>query len=81
MTNPIVFFDIAGPDNTKLIDFYTTVFEWEFNQAGQFSVDVVSPLDGTIRQDPAEKRIYIGVTDVTAALTEIENNGNQVIIP
>jgi predicted enzyme related to lactoylglutathione lyase len=31
-----------------------------------FSTSVTAPLPGQIRQDPAEKRIYLGVADVAA---------------
>ena len=57
MAKPVVFFDIAGPDDEALKDFYSTVFEWEFDQAGRFDVPVITPLSGTIRKDPNEKRI------------------------
>ena len=29
MTSPIVFFDIAGPDDQELRQFYSNVFGWE----------------------------------------------------
>ena len=80
MTYPIVFFDIAGPDD-GLGDFYSTVFGWNLDAQGQFSVPVMNPIDATIRQDPAEKRLYIGVPDVTACLSEIETAGGSVDVP
>lgn len=43
-----------------------------------FSTSVTAPLPGQIRQDPAEKRIYLGVPDVTATLEEIEASGGIV---
>ena len=55
---PIVFFDVAGPDRKALADFYLQIFGWELDKKGNFSVEVVSPLPGTIRADPTEKRIY-----------------------
>ena len=69
MAQPIVFFDIAGPDDEALKSFYSSIFGWEFDQAGQFDVPVATPIKGAIRKDPAEKRIYLGVTDVTASLS------------
>lgn len=81
MTSPIVFFDIAGPDDTKLKTFYSSVFDWEADHAGQFSIPVVTPIQGTIRKDPAEKRIYLGVQDVSATLIEIEKAGGSVDEP
>ena len=78
MSSPVVFFDIAGTDDEALKDFYEAVFGWNINDAGQFSVRVTSPIDATIRKDPAEKRIYIGVADVAASLTHIEAAGGTV---
>ena len=69
MVQPIVFFDIAGPDDEALKSFYSTIFGWEFDQSGQFGVPVATPIKGAIRKDPTEKRIYLGVTDVTATLS------------
>ena len=81
MAQPIVFFDIAGPDDEALKTFYSSVFEWETDQAGQFAVPVASPIGGAIRKDPAEKRIYVGVSDVTVTLSLIEQSGGTVEVP
>jgi len=81
MTQPIVFFDIAGPDDAALKRFYSSNFGWEFDQAGQFDVPVATPIKGAIRKDPIEKRIYLGVPDVTAALSLIEQSGGTVDVP
>jgi predicted enzyme related to lactoylglutathione lyase len=42
---------------------------------------VATPLSATIRKDPTEKRIYVGVPDVTATLTHIEQSGGSVDVP
>ena len=81
MAQPIVFFDIAGEDDEALRDFYASVFGWETHPTGQFSVPVIAPLDGAIRKDPAEKRIYVGVPDVTACLEQVERSGGTVDQP
>lgn len=81
MTIPMVFFDIAGPDDEALKGFYSAVFDWEFDQAGQFEVSVAPPVKAAIRKDPAEKRIYLGVPDVAASLTKIERAGGAVDAP
>lgn len=78
MSQPIVFFDIAGQNDSDLRKFYSSVFGWEIDQAGQFQVDIVSPINGAIRKDPTEKRIYIGVPDVSTSLTNIERAGGTV---
>ncbi len=81
MTLPIVYFDIAGPEDEALKSFYSSICEWEFDQAGQFEVSVAASINGAIRKDPAEKRIYLGVPDVTATLTLIEQSGGTVDVP
>ena len=81
MALPIVFLDIAGPDDEVLKNFYTSVCGWEFDQTGQFEVSVGASINGAIRKDPAEKRIYLGVPDVTATLTLIEQSGGTVDVP
>ncbi len=81
MSNPIVFIDFAGPDDEALGRFYASVFGWEPDDAGQFSPPVVAPLSCAIRKDPAEKRVYVGVPDVTASLSLIEESGGTIDVP
>ena len=78
VTQPIVFFDIAGSDDESLKNFYSSVFGWEIDKTGQFSVAVTAPIQGSIRKDPAEKRIYMGVPDVSACLSFIEQSGGTI---
>jgi len=81
MSAPIVFFDIAGPDSEALRTFYSRLFGWAPDGGGQFAVNVDGPLLAAFRQDPAEKRLYIGVNDVTQKLKEIEANGGSIDVP
>lgn len=78
MPAPIVFFDIAGPDAAQLKGFYSGVFGWGID--GNNAIDT-GALKGTLRQDPAEKIIYIGVPDINAALKEIEAAGGKTAMP
>ncbi len=79
---PIVFFDLAGPESAALKDFYSKLFGWTADATGNLSVPVTSPLAGTVRSgDPTEKRIYIGVDDVSAKLAEIAANGGTIDAP
>ena len=83
MTTPIVFFDIAGPDAAGQSAFYRTVFGWEIAADGRVTVDVAggSRLSGTLRADPADKMIYLGVEDVDQALAEVVANGGTMNAP
>jgi uncharacterized protein len=78
MPAPIVFFDIAGPDAAKLKSFYSGVFGWDINAANAIRTGA---LDGTLRQDPAEKIIYLGVPDINAALAQVKAAGGTVDVP
>ncbi|HEY2069429.1 MAG TPA: hypothetical protein VGG48_07740 [Rhizomicrobium sp.] len=75
---PIVFFDIAGPDAAKLKSFYSGIFHWNID--GKNAIDT-GALKGTLRQDPTEKLLYIGVPDINAALEEIKAAGGTVAMP
>ena len=62
-------------------NFYSSIFGWEIDQAGQFGIPVATPIKGAIRKDPTEKRIYLGVPDITASLSLIEQSGGTVDVP
>ncbi len=81
MPAPIVFFDIAGPDMARQAAFYRAVFGWEIAADGRFSAAAAAPLPGTLRADPADKVIYLGVEDVTAALAQVVANGGKIVAP
>jgi predicted enzyme related to lactoylglutathione lyase len=54
---------------------------WEVGPGGQLSVTAQQPLMGLLRVDPAEKVIYLGVPDVSAALQTVVAHGGQVVAP
>jgi predicted enzyme related to lactoylglutathione lyase len=78
---PIVFFDIAGPDSGQLREFYAEMFGWEIGSDGRFTAPVVSPLPAAMRQDPAERVLYIGVDDIAAKLEQVCSMGGAVDMP
>jgi uncharacterized protein len=75
---PIVFFDIAGPDAAKLKSFYSDNFGWQIDAADGITT---ANLKGTLRQDPPEKILYLGVPDIDAALKKIVASGGAVVLP
>ena len=82
MTAPLVFLDIAGPDDEGLKRFYRKAFDWNFDdEGGPVTLDVMQPLHMAIRKDPKEKRLYLGVKDVAKKLKEIEAAGGSVDTP
>jgi predicted enzyme related to lactoylglutathione lyase len=78
MTSPIVFFDIAGPDMARLRTFYADNFGWRIDGAGAIATPQLS---GTLRQDPPEKIIYIGVADLDAAIARVKSSGGTIETP
>ena len=78
MPAPIVFFDIAGPDAAKLKSFYAGVFGWSIDAANAIKTGA---LVGTLRQDPAEKILYLGVPDINAALAQVKAAGGTIDVP
>jgi len=82
MTAPIVFFDIAGPAEARLGDFYRDVFGWTASVGPNYAIPIAGPpLMGTLRQDPPGKTLYIGVEDVSATLEEIVKHGGAIQAP
>jgi predicted enzyme related to lactoylglutathione lyase len=75
---PIVFFDIAGPDAAKLKDFYAANFGWSIDAANLIKTP---QLEGALRQDPAEKVLYIGVTNLDAAMARVIATGGALVSP
>ena len=81
---PIVFFDIAGPDMASQKAFYKDVFGWEANAMGSLAPPITtvgSALPGTLRADPAERVIYIGVPDIKATEAVITAHGGKIVAP
>ena len=75
---PIVFFDIAGPDAAKLKSFYASNFGWNIDSANLIKTP---SLDGTLRQDPPEKILYVGVSDLDAAMAKVKASGGEIVTP
>ena len=78
---PIVFFDIAGPADAHQAAFYQKLFNWKAGPGGVVTVPVTAPsLHGTLRTDPTQKIIYLGVPDVAATLKEVSANGGKIVV-
>jgi predicted enzyme related to lactoylglutathione lyase len=89
MNTPIVFFDIAGPDLEVLAVFYRNIFGWEITPHQRFPQQsrvirpghVSSPLSGSLRKDPPQTLLYLGVADITATLATIAAHGGAAASP
>jgi predicted enzyme related to lactoylglutathione lyase len=48
---------------------------------GSYSATISAPLGGQIRQDPSDKRVYLGVPNVAATLEAIKAQGGTIDAP
>lgn len=81
MSNPIVYFEIAGPDAASLHSFFQGVFDWEIDATSTIAANSTGGIRGGIREDPADKVIYIGVDNIDEVLAKIEASGGSVVKP
>ncbi len=81
MGNPIVYFEIAGPDGARLRSFFENVFGWVVDQTSTISSASTGGLRGGIREDPPDKVLYMGVDDIDAVLAKVEAHGGSVVLP
>ncbi|MBI3693764.1 MAG: VOC family protein [Acidobacteria bacterium] len=80
MGNPIVYFEVAGPDAAQLRSFYANVFGWQIDGSATIASASTGGLRGGIRQDPPDKVFYMGVDDIEAVLGQIEAQGGAVVL-
>jgi predicted enzyme related to lactoylglutathione lyase len=89
MGNPTVFFEIAGPDQKGLIDFYTQLFGWKTTDIpGDMPYSIVTPGEGgatggigpTPDGSPGHVTFYVGVDDVDEALAKAESSGGTKVM-
>ncbi|MDX6659260.1 MAG: uncharacterized protein QOJ55_82 [Solirubrobacteraceae bacterium] len=89
MGNPTVFFEIAGPDQKGLIDFYTQLFGWKTSDIpGDMPYSIVTPGEGgatggigpTPDGSPGHVTFYVGVDDVDEALAKAESGGGTKVM-
>jgi hypothetical protein len=81
MGNPIVYFEVAGPEAGTLRSFYSKIFDWEIDGSATIAAASTGGLRGGISQDPPDKVLYMGVDDVDFVLRRIEAQGGTVVLP
>ncbi len=81
MGNPIVYFEIAGPDAVRPQSFFRNVFGWLIDESSTIAAASTGGLRGGIREDPPDKVLYMGVDDIDAVLTKVEAHGGSVVLP
>ncbi len=87
MGNPVVHFEIHGPDGQGLAEFYSGVFGWNVNADNAVGYGVVDTqseggIGGGIAGDGTTGTLfYIAVPDPEATLKQIEAKGGRVVMP
>ena len=84
MPNPVVHFEVTGPDGAGLRQFYADAFGWKIDANNPMNYGTVEGGDGGIRggigqEDPAVLTFYIEVDDPAAYLERVKSLGGRVI--
>lgn len=88
--NPIVHFEIMGPDGDAQRNFYASVFDWTLQGAEGFDGYYLSDPESTgvggavgkgSEAMPSYLTVYVQVDDINAALAKIESNGGATVMP
>lgn len=88
--NPIVHWELMGPDGDSLKGFYSSLFDWEFNAPDGFDGYHMTAGDsmgvnGAVGQGnehmPTYQAIYVQCDDIDAKLAEAESLGGKVAVP
>jgi uncharacterized protein len=85
--NPVVHFEIVGPDAEKLLRFYSDVFGWSIDSSNPMNYGVVDNggegINGGIsagQGDSSYVTFYIEVDDPDAFLRKIEEAGGETVM-
>ena len=93
MGNPVVHFEIAGPDGPALNQFYSDLFGWKIDVQGEEmgNYGIVPANEGgigggllpTTENIPARSYVtfYVQVDELQAALDKVANMGGNAIMP
>lgn len=87
MSHPVVFYEVAGTDRDRLVEFYTSAFGWTANAVpGPMPYTTIEPageggIAGGIGASPPghEGHVtwYVGTDDIEATLERIESLGGS----
>lgn len=90
MSSPVIHFEIGGTEVQKLIDFYSSVFDWNISPLTDqiYIADSGSNkgIEGHLFQTTEEMEsanlviIYVQVDDIWGCLKQVESLGGEVLI-
>ncbi len=85
MAHAIVHFEIGGPDDGQLAEFYASLFGWSMSPVPGYTVVDTrggSGINGGITADPDPRvTFYIETDDLQAALDKINLVGGKTVLP
>jgi hypothetical protein len=88
MANPVVHFEVAGPDAAGLQTFYAGLFDWKIDANNPMNYGMVEAVEGGIAggvgpSPDGDKHItwYVQVDDLQAALDKAEKLGGKAVMP
>ena len=91
MPNPIVHFEIMGPDGPALQNFYRDLFDWKIDTDNEWQYGMVETggeggIGGGVAGNPdgaagARVTVYAAVDDLQAYLDKAEGLGAKVVMP
>jgi predicted enzyme related to lactoylglutathione lyase len=87
MSDPVVHFEICGPNSARLAKFYGDVFQWQirpgaFDNHFEIAQGGAGALPGSIKQEYRASRVlYIRATNLENTLDRIRQAGGCVVIP
>jgi predicted enzyme related to lactoylglutathione lyase len=88
MANPVVHFEVAGPDAPRLQTFYASLFDWQIDANNPMNYGMVAAAEGGIAggvgpSPDGNKHItwYVEVDDLQAALDKAEQLGGKSVMP
>ncbi len=84
MPNPVVHFEIKGPDKARLQDFYRNAFGWSVNAENPMGYGMVDAqgegIGGGVDGDAPGVTVYIQVDDPAAYLEKVKTLGGKVVM-
>ena len=88
--NPIVHWELMGPDGEAQKGFYSSIFDWRLSQAENFpnyfmtdaeETGVAGAVGQGNEQMPAYSTFYVQVEAIEESLGKIEANGGSTVLP
>jgi predicted enzyme related to lactoylglutathione lyase len=88
MADPVVHFEVAGPDPAALQSFYASLFGWKIDANNPMNYGMVEAVEGGIAggvgpSPDGNKHLtwYVQVADLQAALDQAERLGGKAVMP